>query len=213
MNIVSVIDNLELEIPDSPLGITVSGGADSALLLYFLLKHSTNKLHIFTLANQSKNICNALASVNIVSKCAELTNNYNFLHHISYSTTQTSEKLFNTPKQYYNNKTITHVYTGITKDPPKSVTDTFNQTTTETHERDPNLVRNTKDGIGFTPWTNIDKKYLCKIYEKYNLLENLFPLTRSCEWIKEFNTPDPGMGHCGECWWCEERQWGFGTNG
>ena len=155
MNIVSVIDNLELEIPDSPLGITVSGGADSALLLYFLLKHSTNKLHIFTLANQSKNICNALASVNIVSKCAELTNNYNFLHHISYATTQTSEKLFNTPKQYYNNKTITHVYTGITKDPPKSVTDTFNQTTTETHERDPNLVRNTKDGIGFI---SINKK-------------------------------------------------------
>ena len=110
MATINVIDNLELEIPDSTLGITVSGGADSALLLYFLLKYTNHKLHIFTLANQSKNICNALASVRVVSKCAELTNNYNFVHHISYATKQTDEKLFNTPKQYYNDKTITHVY-------------------------------------------------------------------------------------------------------
>jgi len=21
--------------------------------------------------------------------------------------------------------------------------------------------------------------------------------------------PDPGIGHCNECWWCKERKWGF----
>ena len=33
----------------------------------------------------------------------------------------------------------------------------------------------------------------------------LFPVTRSCELKGKLEY----YGHCGKCWWCEERQWGF----
>ena len=35
-----------LDIYDGSIGIMVSGGADSAILLYYLMKHCTDKIHI-----------------------------------------------------------------------------------------------------------------------------------------------------------------------
>ena len=51
---------------------------------------------------------------------------------------------------------------------------------------------------------NFDKKELAQIYKEYDLLDTLFPVTRSCEGWQNIT------GHCGKCWWCEERMWGFG---
>jgi 7-cyano-7-deazaguanine synthase in queuosine biosynthesis len=210
MNIVNIIDNLTITIADSPIGIMMSGGADSALLLYFLLKHSKNKIHIFTLANQQKRITTTHSSLNVVSKCAELTDNYNFVHHITYEKEQNIKNLFKTPGQFLNDSTIAFLYSGVTKNPPACVTDTFSAETTETSQRNPDVIRETLIHNNlFTPWTNIDKQYICKIYNHYDLIDNLYPLTRSCEWAPGWKVEDPGNGHCGRCWWCEERNWGF----
>lgn len=211
MNIVNIIDNLTITIADSPIGVMMSGGADSALLLYFLLKHSKNKIHIFTLANQQKCITTAHSSLNVVSKCAELTDNYNFVHHITYEKEQNIKNLFKTPGQFLNDSTIDFLYSGVTKNPPTCVTDTFSAETTETSQRNPDVIRETLIHKNlFNPWTNIDKQYICKIYNHYDLIDNLYPLTRSCEWVAGlFEAENPGNGHCGACWWCEERIWGF----
>ena len=211
MTIINIIDDLTLTIPNAPIGIMMSGGADSAILLYFLLKHSKNKIHIFTLANQQKRIITTHSSLNVVSKCAELTDNYNFVHHITYEKEQNINNLFTTPSQFLNDSIIDFLYTGITKDPPTQVTDTFRVPPTQTVQRNPNVIRETLiNNNFFTPWTNIDKQYICKIYNHYTLINNLYPLTRSCEWqIGLNNAEDPSNGHCGECWWCEERKWGF----
>ena len=72
-------------------------------------------------------------------------------------------------------------------------------------ERDPAEIRPTLVDNYYMPWTNIDKKKIYQIYKDYNLLESLFPLTRSCETLEEVKEP-----HCGNCWWCHERQWAFG---
>lgn len=57
----------------------------------------------------------------------------------------------------------------------------------------------------YTPVINIDKKGIADLYKKYNLLDTLFPLTRSCtKKTKDFSK------HCGKCWWCKERKWAFG---
>jgi 7-cyano-7-deazaguanine synthase in queuosine biosynthesis len=55
------------------------------------------------------------------------------------------------------------------------------------------------------PFRNIDKKGIAELYEKFGLLDTLFPITRSCE----LTTTDFSE-HCGTCWFCEERKWGFG---
>jgi 7-cyano-7-deazaguanine synthase in queuosine biosynthesis len=63
------------------------------------------------------------------------------------------------------------------------------------------------------PWANTDKKGIAKMYREENLIDTLLPVTRSCEYDPncEFfdDIEDPGLGHCGECWWCKEREWGF----
>ena len=47
------------------------------------------------------------------------------------------------------------------------------------------------------------KKDIANLYIEHNLLEKLFPITTSCESL------DNVTEHCGECWWCKERQWAF----
>lgn len=57
----------------------------------------------------------------------------------------------------------------------------------------------------FTPFINLDKREIAEIYKKYDLMQTVFPYTRSCV----FGTTD-FQQVCGECWWCKEREWAFG---
>ena len=47
------------------------------------------------------------------------------------------------------------------------------------------------------------KKYVAELYEKYNLMDNLLPVTVSC-------IGDLPTGACEKCWWCKEKYWAFG---
>jgi len=47
------------------------------------------------------------------------------------------------------------------------------------------------------------------MYTELDVMDSLFPVTRSCEWKESMGGDDPGLEHCGTCWWCEERLWAF----
>ena len=72
------------------------------------------------------------------------------------------------------------------------------------------------DGVAhyqIDPICHINKRDLALLYGQEGILDTVYPLTRSCEHVywEEDGTPNhPTEGHCGECWWCEERMWGFG---
>ena len=53
-----------------------------------------------------------------------------------------------------------------------------------------------------------DKSYVKMMYEKYNVLDKLFPLTASC--IGFPDETDNGQKPCRNCVWCKERLWAFG---
>ena len=64
------------------------------------------------------------------------------------------------------------------------------------------------DGIhyrGYYPLLFVDKKCVAELYDYFGIMNTLFPITRSCEQ----ETTDFSQ-HCGECWWCAEREYGFG---
>ena len=46
----------------------------------------------------------------------------------------------------------------------------------------------------------------------HGIVDELFPLTRSCESEEKGQQMLDGgpEEHCGKCWWCLERQWAFG---
>lgn len=211
---------IEVPIYDTDVGVSCSGGADSSMLLYLLMKHYKDTdvtIHIFTCVAKSKNMPVTQASANVIRKCVDLTGNNNIRHYVNYVDMNNAEMsvhsiYFDWVMEYKKRGDFGMFYTGITRNPPESVTDQFKWTTNWPNgaqtERDPNLVRPIVAEFWVSIFTNTDKVGLCDVYEGEGVLDTLFPETRSCE------STDPeywhATGHCGECWWCEERLWGFG---
>ena len=52
------------------------------------------------------------------------------------------------------------------------------------------------------PWATVNKRFIAEQYKKFNI-ENLSLITNSC--IQSGITP------CKKCWWCKERFWAFGS--
>jgi len=203
------LSGVNLKIYEGPIGISCSGGADSSLLLYFLMKYSNDKIYILSTGNKARQFKNVTTTNNVIQKCIELTGNINIEHHSTFCDHQTLSNIFDKLDYYRKNKLINIFYTGITANPPKSITDTFIEEVTEV-DRDPTIMKDVlrNNNKAYTPWINIDKKKLAQIYKEYNLIDSLFVYTRSCEWEAQ-NVKDPKLGHCGICWWCQERAWGF----
>ena len=68
----------------------------------------------------------------------------------------------------------------------------------------------TKTGkLHYTPFINVDKKFIADLYNQFDLMSSLFPLTKSCiGFAKEtefFTKP------CKTCFWCHEKKWAFNT--
>jgi hypothetical protein len=63
----------------------------------------------------------------------------------------------------------------------------------------------------YHPFRFIDKSEIVKKYKELDIME-LFELTRSCEGVfnsvnYESYTPGQHVPVCGECFWCKEREW------
>jgi hypothetical protein len=70
-------------------------------------------------------------------------------------------------------------------------------------------IKNYK-AVVYKPFINKDKSYVKMMYEKYDVLDTLFPLTASCiGWPRE---TDNGRHPCRICVWCKERLWAFGSD-
>lgn len=206
---------VNLDIHSGPIGVSCSGGADSSILLYHLMREKEDKIHIFTTGNNQRSRYNVTCATAVVEKIIQLTGNTNIEHHISYCEVQSRETLFPKLKVYLDSKTTGIIYTGITANPPKDITDTFklpvSQTNRSPEDKHPHMQRN---NTFYTPWVNVNKLKIAEMYKESNLLDALYPITRSCEYDPTNNyfndIEDPATGHCGECWWCEERKWAFG---
>ncbi len=185
-------------IVNKSVSIIVSGGADSALLLYFLLKQQKTTTHIITLTNKQKFYRNLNPAVNVVNFCVNESDNNNVTHKIIYSDYQ-DQKSF---KAMINQVTTNKVIIGFTDLPPDDILEK-----PDLPAEDMRLLPKPrplwKKNI-YAPFVNINKAEIANIYSEHNLTNTLFPLTMSCESLNSVS------GHCGECWWCRERQWAFG---
>lgn len=212
------VAGLSIDIYSGPISITCSGGADSSSLLYLLMKYKTDDtIHVFTSGSHNKARRNIKTAINVVEECINLTGNDNIHHHSSFCDVLQFETAADIALQDYVDTGYTNImYTGITRNPPKDITDKFKLPTTE-EVRNPNLENKEiliRNNTVYTPYINVDKRTIKRIYDEENLMNTLFDTTRSCEYDLTSSyfdiIPDPGMEHCGECWWCQERQWAFG---
>lgn len=209
------------------VGVWVSGGADSALMLYLICKQiKDNNLPIKVIACT---VDHKLPHVNIagdvVDKVKELLNCniehqvYNPPAHTVWTSDELKQQFKNINLINFRQDKIQALYTGTTLNPPKSIQETFNYGILEDIEAvrgvdvpkqiDKYSVHDlgdmTVEFIEIRPFLETDKQGIGSLYKEHNLMDTLFPVTRSCE---DLNTV---RGHCGICWWCEERKWGFQT--
>lgn len=114
-------------------------------------------------------------------------------------------------KAYYDYG-ILSCFDGVTKNPPKEVSDSFRrkydiERSMDDFNKSEIMFLKLNNGYKLTmfkPLINIDKKGVKQLYDHFNLTDSLFNLTRSC--VAEQKIGDQP---CGDCWWCKERLWGF----
>lgn len=203
--IINPIANVTLH--DGDIGISLSGGADSAILAYILMSNHPGMTYFYTLANIEKGCRNAFHATMVLNKLVELTGNTRVKHIINYAQQQTRETLFSIAEKAVKDHSLVMFYMATTSTPPKDVLETFKKTMDEdTFKRRRKEIYKghyNKDKTIYDPFMNIDKLQIKQLYQHYGVLDSIFPLTRSCESKTILDT------HCGECWWCEERQWAF----
>ena len=216
---------IEFSVPEphKKICINISGGADSAILLWMLIQYCEKhipeaEIYVITSANPIKGWYNADWSTKVLNKVLQITGTTLIKNHYTfYSTDQIRSEITeaeNLQKDLYG---ITFILHGTTQNPSLEDRDTFSL---ESYKpRDPGhgrpIMCNNTGTTTWVPFINVDKRMVAHLYKHFDLTDILFTHTRSCEWhegleVNEKLVPNPEDEHCGECWWCQERKWAFG---
>jgi len=207
--------------------IKLSGGIDSALTFYMLCRY-LEKYPEIKIIPITTNDWKKPYQVNFSSKVIEWMKNefpkVKILEHETlqllsgddYIEGQDKHRMSVREKYLNTDNHIQLIISGMNQNPPLEVTNTFvdkngsvvGGPTDDRKSIKPQWSEFPQIKI-FNPIINLNKKGIADLCKKFNLTETLFPITRSCEGLSPIETNNY-TEHCGECWWCHERKWGFG---
>lgn len=219
-----------IELPElgiDVIALSMSGGADSSLLTYLVAKNivetqSYTKILPFTryrpYPEDAPMSWNVTRSKQIIKKITELLGKDVFLeHYVEYPIVKSRtslaeeqilvEQLHNKLEMIveYHEYTSWKYYYGVTSNPSKEEMIAHDFLLEYRMEDRDNKTRKKSST---RPFDLVDKKFIADIYKQENIIDTVFPLTYSCEGGP--NLTNNYTNHCGECWWCKERQWAFG---
>lgn len=212
------------------VGIKMSGGTDSTILAYILALYKKNfrpdfNLHVISMDHPLKPFQVKFAKQ--AMSWIEQKLNLKFATHTTGTGTESGhyadeqfvlvERSYRennlyghfmgqttNPIDYHENETLVKEWSWRSEERDIEMQGKLDDTEFVSKEYD----EFTQNGIqyrGHYPLLFVDKKCVAELYNHFGLTDTLFPLTRSCEDI----THDFSH-HCGKCWWCAERQYGFG---
>lgn len=198
----------------------ISGGADSTLLMYFLINYLQTynkdaKIHFVTCAKEPIGFRNAIQSSIALNRVIELTDTeLNFDHYTFYVKEQSREEFNNLERDWYSQGKIDISIWGTTQNPPYGIEGEPTESRAEYRDKG-KFTRTLYFDNGrptHVPFLKKDKRVVATLYKDYNLIESLLPYTRSCESHNRRITNN-FTTHCGKCWWCWEKQWAFKSIG
>jgi hypothetical protein len=191
------------------VGLKISGGADSAIVGYMLSKYVVEERPDITIipitVNQVGKAYQEQFAKQVLGFLKKEFGNIYGKHYTSTSQefatyASTQDDLM---KTLYDGNVIDCHFVGITQNPPVDITPKEGVKGPK-DDREPGTVRPVLAGNSYRLLVNIDKKGVKELYDTFNLMDTLFPLTRSCE-----DVTDDFSKHCEQCWWCAERYYGF----
>lgn len=211
-----IIKDIEFNLPENfkNVGIKISGGADSAIVAYMLAKYIKEERPDLTIIPLTVTHAQKNYQVEFSNKVISFIENefgikfgqqYVEMANGEHDYADTQAKLVN---KAFEDKIIDCLYMGLTHNPPMEVMMTFAPMVIEAGLPDRNHTEPKNTNLSptrFAPLLNKDKKEVAELYNHFNLIDTLFPLTRSCE---DFTTDF--SKHCEiKCFHCHERHWGF----
>ena len=204
------------------VGIGMSGGLDSSILLWLLAHHINENdlditIYVWSCCHEEKpwqHIYAAKAREFVMNAFP----NVKFGEHMVRMTTA---------KDYIDNGTrlswdmvakhnITALFNGVTVNPPEEIgAPLWRKRWKRRAERrdwdnrqwwiDERSECRCDYHTEYLPFIHSDKRIVLAFYKKYGLLASLGALTRSCEgWIEE---TENFTKECKGCWWCIEKEW------
>lgn len=206
-------------IDNEKIGISVSGGTDSAILLYMMAKEiddNNYNLEIcpYTLLDIPNTHWAAEDVINLVSDLfpnVAIRSTFTFPETSSVMMTEDDKNLNQRAfEKIVSSHGIKVVVRGITSIPPQKDLKPYNLL--KDCPRDRSSISKTKMIYGKLIWKPFlfnDKKFIADMYIKYNRLDDLFPLTKSC--VGSAKKTDNHSVPCKTCWWCREKYWAFGS--
>lgn len=215
------------------IAISVSGGADSALLTYMLCSQIDNtNVHIINNIRCWKSKPWQQQDIkNVLNYMYKRFPNINFKVHTNFvppelewgdnGRTITDEygklvsgdtlELRAWAEYVCFHNDVEAYYNGVTRN-PKDV-DFIGMPTRDIDKSDDNKHLEYMIHMGkhvYHPFRFIDKSVIVKMYRELNIMD-LFDITRSCEGVFDIDyknyTPGQYVPICNNCFWCKERNW------
>jgi hypothetical protein len=216
------------------VAISVSGGADSALLAYLVCSQiTTQSVHIISHKRMWKTRpWQSHDSLNVYNWLFKKFPNIKFVRHTNfiapdieygntgpnltdeYGKTVSGDNIQQRSFAEYIcfNEDIDAYYNAVTRNPISKLFNGMRERDIEPTEDNKHLERMMHMGVEVLhPFRFIDKSNIVKKYKELDLMD-LFNITRSCE--GEFDginyityIPGQHVPVCGNCFWCKEREW------
>ncbi len=105
-------------------------------------------------------------------------------------------------RELKNTGKVDNIMSAITSNPPRGA---IPQAKVEERR----YVKHPKSTLIHNPFINIDKKWIAGMYTKENILDTIYPLTASC--IGFAHATNHFTEPCKVCYWCHEKLWAFNT--
>jgi len=242
-NIINIINQQEF------IGIRLSGGIDSAVLCHIVLKYLP---HVKILPITFYNVLrpNAINSVqNVLQALKKLNPNHNIIDHeigtfdtSGYVKSEIDDGVKRNPKDIFQKQFIKDLFTkyhgklnfvlsGETLNPPINEQEKLLSGNLNTFPKDRNMLKknllhtyefNNNIKYEYVPFRNYNKQQIARVCHSLGLINDLFPLTETCEtephiYVEYFSRKfdieytQLGIEPCQCCWPCREKYWAYGV--
>lgn len=218
-------------LPDGTYNIAIklSGGADSSLVYYALCNKFKNNNDVniipITVGTDLKPyyLHYSTAVINLVKNITGKSPLIHITRSIKHDFKEYSLEQDRILEYAVNKYKVRYSFSGLTINPPYGDIVNYFSNNFKKFDLDLSLIMESLDSRDKTrdtsdyvfnefaqrPFGNKNKRYVAECYKQYNVLETLYPYTHSCEDVKTFDIHGNAL-HCGHCYFCAERWWGFG---